>query len=203
MTDHTDRVWLRDLDGTGSLHVCAEGDPGAIEFVEALTRQAQVGDEVHLYLGDKTRCGKWLNPDIERTVAVYDCNCRPCLEAYAAEVEGDSDNPERVVAANRIYAQAATLPPSQVSDAVVELRQAIEQRLSKALGGTVSRQFRNRLASDIAALSATNSEAVSELEQIQLLATNHGGWLENDPAKLVADIHKLATAALAKMGRGA
>jgi Lar family restriction alleviation protein len=85
----------------------------------------------------------------------------------------------------------------------LELRQAIEQRLSKALGGTISRQFRNRLASDIAALSATNSEAVSELEQIQLLATNHGGWLENDPAKLVADIHKLATAALAKMGRGA
>ena len=28
-------VYLRDLDGTGSLHVCAEGDPGAIEFVEA------------------------------------------------------------------------------------------------------------------------------------------------------------------------
>ena len=28
-------VYLRDLDGTGSLHVCAEGDPGAIEFVPA------------------------------------------------------------------------------------------------------------------------------------------------------------------------
>lgn len=23
-------AWLRDLDGTGSLHVCSEGDPGAI-----------------------------------------------------------------------------------------------------------------------------------------------------------------------------
>ena len=24
--------WVRDLDGTGSLHVCAEGDPGAMPF---------------------------------------------------------------------------------------------------------------------------------------------------------------------------
>lgn len=25
-------VWLRDIDGTGSMHVCAKGDPGAVEY---------------------------------------------------------------------------------------------------------------------------------------------------------------------------
>lgn len=30
MTDLGPIAWLRDLDGTGSLHACAEGDPGAI-----------------------------------------------------------------------------------------------------------------------------------------------------------------------------
>ncbi|WP_311268114.1 hypothetical protein [Sphingobium sp. WCS2017Hpa-17] len=34
------------------------------------------------------------------------------------------------------------------------------------------------------------------LEAIELLATNHGGWLETDPRKLVADIHAAASAAL-------
>lgn len=28
-------VWLRDVDGTGSMHVCAKGDPGAVEYVPA------------------------------------------------------------------------------------------------------------------------------------------------------------------------
>lgn len=28
--EHEPIAWLRDLDGTGSLHPCAEGDPGAI-----------------------------------------------------------------------------------------------------------------------------------------------------------------------------
>lgn len=27
-------LYARDLDGTGSLHICAQGDPCAIEFVE-------------------------------------------------------------------------------------------------------------------------------------------------------------------------
>ena len=26
-------VYLRDLDGTGSMHVCAKGDPGAVEYI--------------------------------------------------------------------------------------------------------------------------------------------------------------------------
>lgn len=30
-----DDVWLRDLDGTGSMHVCAEGDPGAVLYYPA------------------------------------------------------------------------------------------------------------------------------------------------------------------------
>lgn len=28
-----DVVYLRDLDGTGSMHVCAKGDPGAVAYV--------------------------------------------------------------------------------------------------------------------------------------------------------------------------
>lgn len=34
------------------------------------------------------------------------------------------------------------------------------------------------------------------LEEIELLATNHRGWLETDPRKLVGDIHAAASAAL-------
>lgn len=29
------RIWARDLDGTGSMHPCAKGDPGAVEFIRA------------------------------------------------------------------------------------------------------------------------------------------------------------------------
>lgn len=39
MTDES-RVFLRDVDGTGSLHVCAEGDPGAHEFINSLVLDA-------------------------------------------------------------------------------------------------------------------------------------------------------------------
>jgi len=40
--DHmTDSVWLRDIDGTGSLHPCAKGDPGAIEYVPAHPEELQ------------------------------------------------------------------------------------------------------------------------------------------------------------------
>jgi len=31
----SDSVWLRDIDGTGSLHPCSKDDPGAIEYVPA------------------------------------------------------------------------------------------------------------------------------------------------------------------------
>lgn len=33
MTKPDPEVWLRDLDGTGSMHVCAAGDPGAVPYV--------------------------------------------------------------------------------------------------------------------------------------------------------------------------
>jgi len=33
VTDQYDSIWCCDLDETGSLHMCSEGDPGAIEFV--------------------------------------------------------------------------------------------------------------------------------------------------------------------------
>ena len=33
-------VYLRDLDGTGSMHVCASGDDGAIAYAPAATRPA-------------------------------------------------------------------------------------------------------------------------------------------------------------------
>lgn len=42
----------------------------------------------HLYLGEKTRCGHRLTPDVKRTGAVLDVDCRACLTNYALEVEG-------------------------------------------------------------------------------------------------------------------
>jgi hypothetical protein len=34
--DKTQIAWLRDIDTTGSLHVCAKGDPGATPFIPCL-----------------------------------------------------------------------------------------------------------------------------------------------------------------------
>ena len=35
-------VWLRDLDGTGSMHVCAEGDLGAVLYRPAAAKPSPV-----------------------------------------------------------------------------------------------------------------------------------------------------------------
>ena len=37
-------AWLRDIDGTGSLHPCAKSDPGAIEFRPASAITALEGE---------------------------------------------------------------------------------------------------------------------------------------------------------------
>ena len=35
MADYVDspEIYARDLDGTGSMHICSEGDPGAVRYV--------------------------------------------------------------------------------------------------------------------------------------------------------------------------
>lgn len=38
-----DLVYLRDLDGTGSMHVCAQGDSGAVEYIPADLRHLLIG----------------------------------------------------------------------------------------------------------------------------------------------------------------
>lgn len=35
MTDVPERIWSIDLDGTGSMHPCLRGDPGAVEYIRA------------------------------------------------------------------------------------------------------------------------------------------------------------------------
>jgi hypothetical protein len=93
--------------------------------------QEEARELKHLYLGDKTRCGQWLNPDVARTVSVREATCARCLRAYASEVEGDSDNPERVAAANGIYTQAALLdaarPTPALGDVDERVRSSIEE----------------------------------------------------------------------------
>ena len=46
----TDTIYMCDVDGSGSLHPCWEGDPGAIKYVPAstvITRpKYEIGDEV-------------------------------------------------------------------------------------------------------------------------------------------------------------
>lgn len=37
-------AWLRDIDGTGSLHVCADGDPGAIPVYAAANPSPNTGE---------------------------------------------------------------------------------------------------------------------------------------------------------------
>lgn len=39
-------TFLRDVDGTGSLHPCGEGDPGAIAYVPAETKEEVAGVEL-------------------------------------------------------------------------------------------------------------------------------------------------------------
>lgn len=37
----TNRIWTRDLDGTGSQHACLKNDPGAIEWVRVEEFEAE------------------------------------------------------------------------------------------------------------------------------------------------------------------
>jgi hypothetical protein len=56
-------AWLRDIDGTGSLHPCAKGDPGAIEFrpasaITALEGEvAMLRDALHIETHKVITCG--------------------------------------------------------------------------------------------------------------------------------------------------
>lgn len=43
-----DTVYLRDIDGTGSMHVCVKGDAGAVEYVPAATLTAQAAEIARL-----------------------------------------------------------------------------------------------------------------------------------------------------------
>lgn len=52
-----------------------------------------VGGGSHLFIGGKTRCGHWLNPDMKTTVSVADVGCHACRDAYAAltAMKGNED----------------------------------------------------------------------------------------------------------------
>jgi hypothetical protein len=70
--------------------------------------EATIQARLHLWLGDKTRCGHWLTPDVQRTVAVYEVDCVPCLESYALALES-AEEPIHWLAVNRVREQAAKL----------------------------------------------------------------------------------------------
>lgn len=54
-----------------------------------------------------------------------------------------------------------------------------------------------------ALLKEAREDAAELVEKIQFLATNHGGWLENDPTLLLSNIHDLASQALSLLaGKG-
>ena len=63
-------VYLRDLDGTGSMHVCASGDDGAIAYAPADTRPAPEYAGLVERLGDAElqRLLKDLTPYREKTI---------------------------------------------------------------------------------------------------------------------------------------
>lgn len=44
--DHAPVVWLRCVDGTGSMHPCSKGDPGALAYVPAETTDDVDGVDV-------------------------------------------------------------------------------------------------------------------------------------------------------------
>jgi len=74
----TDTIYMCDVDGSGSLHPCWEGDPGAIKYVLAstvITRpKYEIGDEViamthtgHMFTGFI----RHVNTDYYKTVTSY------------------------------------------------------------------------------------------------------------------------------------
>lgn len=129
------REWLGPKPrGTVTYHTDHTARVIAVEDLVTLAALAQpkvASDGLHLSISGKTFCGQWVTPDVKSTISVRACNCRPCLEGYAASVEGDSDNPERVAAANRIYEQAAALPTQpkvgdgEVRTMIDELREGL------------------------------------------------------------------------------
>jgi hypothetical protein len=45
-----DSIWAADLDGTGSMHICSDGDPGCVEYIPRTEADRLVESEREVWL---------------------------------------------------------------------------------------------------------------------------------------------------------
>lgn len=78
-------AWLRDIDGTGSLHPCAKGDPGAIEFYPQSALDALRG-EVERLRRELTLANGWIDdPQLSARTAVDNANALTDIQRERAD----------------------------------------------------------------------------------------------------------------------
>jgi len=88
----TDAVYLRDLDGTGSMHVCSQEDPDAREYLPADARPVTVAEAAKVLMPDIERIVKATEPhfvsheDVEDTI--YGMKIRMIVALRALSHEG-------------------------------------------------------------------------------------------------------------------
>ncbi|BEV47309.1 hypothetical protein [Afipia carboxidovorans] len=86
-------IWVRDLDGTGSMHPCAKSDPGAVEFIRAdlvkpLTNTLEAIDAMNPH--DHGKQGLWTAQKIVRAaLQAYDDAILRARQAMQVEARCD------------------------------------------------------------------------------------------------------------------
>jgi hypothetical protein len=73
-----DRIWCRDIDGTGSLHMCSKGDAGAIEFVPRAALSARPTDTRSERLRGIVMSYDAANPMRSADLHGGNCRCHRC-----------------------------------------------------------------------------------------------------------------------------
>jgi len=127
-------VWLRDLDGTGSMHPCAEGDPGAVEYVPALSAASPAGGGVDAgavtsidvtialrewfggerYARDYEYLDMQMGPQMKAMLEVVFANRRERLASLSpAPTSGPEYHERKDAELKRIAARLAELSPSE------------------------------------------------------------------------------------------
>jgi hypothetical protein len=96
-------VYLRDVDGTGSMHPCAKGDPGAVEFVsvaqtprpyfdaDLVNRQCKLGDYCKCCAGKPRLCPNYEGPGAVSSTSGNAQQPRPPVPSADSGVREESD----------------------------------------------------------------------------------------------------------------
>ena len=119
-------VYLRDLDGTGSLHVCSKGDPGAIAHVPATDAPVRVKPLVWVDADDDDALARAESMGQEYSVG-YDCGAWFAYsETWCGDVAAGLPTVDAAKAAAQADYEARILAALEPAPDLAELVEALE-----------------------------------------------------------------------------